>query len=99
MTEKGCETMKKHEMTAIVEAMEEELIALRRRLHACPELDFALEGTVRIVEERLSALRIPWRRVAGTGVAGLMKGKPGAGAVLLRADMDALPLREEADVQ
>ena len=89
--------MKKHERIALAEAMEEDLIALRRRLHACPELDFALEGTVAIVEERLAALGIPWRRVAGTGVAALMKGKPGAGAVLLRADMDALPLREEAD--
>lgn len=89
--------MEKHEMIVLAEAMEEHLIALRRRLHACPELDFALEGTVAIVEERLAALGIPWRRVAGAGVAALMKGKPGAGAVLLRADMDALPLREETD--
>ncbi len=89
--------MEKHEMTALAEAMEEELIRLRRRLHACPELDFVLDGTVAVVEERLAALGIPWRRVAGTGVAALMKGKPGAGSVLLRADMDALSLREEVE--
>jgi amidohydrolase len=76
--------------------MESELIALRRRLHACPELDFNVEETVSIVEERLSALGIPNRRVAGTGLAALLKGKGSEGAVLLRADMDALPLSEES---
>jgi len=90
--------MQKNRMRVLAEAMEEEMIALRRRLHACAELDFDLDRTVGIVEERLAELDIENRRVAGTGVAARLRGRFGNASVLLRADMDALPLREEADV-
>jgi len=69
----------------------EGLVALRRRLNACPELGFDLDETAAIVEERLAALGIASRRVAGTGISALLPGA-GRGAVLLRADMDALPI-------
>lgn len=67
------------------------LVALRRMLHACPEVGFDLVKTAAIVEERLAELGIPSRRVTGTGVTALLPGA-GDGAVLLRADMDALPM-------
>lgn len=80
------------------QAFIERIIEVRRRLHACPELDFDLKETVSVVGESLTALGIPWRFVAGTGIAALLEGgKPGR-TVLLRADMDALPLHEEVDV-
>lgn len=81
---------------AILAARDPELVALRRRLHACPELGFAEVETARIVAETLSRLGCQVQTgVAGTGVVGLIEGLPGGATVALRSDMDALPLQEE----
>ena len=89
--------MTKHHL-ALEEFSQRKLAGLRRKLHACPELDFDLEKTVEIVGETLTSLEIPWKFVAKSGIAAVIHGgKPGR-TVLLRADMDALPLAEEADV-
>ncbi|MDK2959573.1 MAG: hypothetical protein PWP47_1617 [Synergistaceae bacterium] len=75
----------------------DELVALRRKLHACPELDFDLKETAGIVGGELDSLGIPWRFVAGSGIAALLEGTGPGRTVLLRADMDALPVEEEGD--
>lgn len=81
-----------------VENLEQELIELRRDFHQHPELGFAEERTGQIVADYLKACGIPVKRLAKTGVVGLIRGtKPGK-TVLLRADMDALPIQEENDV-
>lgn len=82
------------------ESMREELVALRRDLHAHPELGFAEFRTARIVAERLNALGYEVMTGVGkTGVVGLLPGgQPGERTVLLRFDMDALPIQEENDV-
>jgi len=73
------------------------LVATRRDLHAHPELGFQETRTSRLVAERLEALGYGVRpNVARTGVVGL-KGNGGR-CVLLRADMDALPIEEANDV-
>src|SRR5579884_3312652 len=71
----------------------------RRELHAHPELGFQEHRTARFVAERLRGLGIPVKTgIAETGVVGTLRGgKPGK-TVLLRADMDALPIDEENDV-
>ena len=78
------------------------VVADRRDFHEHPELAFEEERTAGIVAERLRALGVEDVRtgIAGTGVTGLVRGtKPGSGrTVLLRADMDALPILEENDV-
>ena len=77
----------------------EELAAVRRDLHAHPELAFEEVRTSGIVAERLRALGLEVRAGVGkTGViATLRGGKPGK-TVMLRADMDALPIQEENEV-
>jgi amidohydrolase len=79
------------------------VIADRRDLHVHPELAFQEERTAGIVAERLRALGVEDVRtgIAQTGVTGLIRGtKPGEGrTVLLRADMDALPILEENEVE
>ena len=82
-----------------VQALTSEMIALRRDFHRHPELGFQELRTAGIVAERLTALGYTVRTgVAKTGVTGLLRGgKPGK-TVLLRADMDALPIHEETDV-
>jgi len=86
----------------LVEAQElaEDLVAIRRDLHMHPELGFQEVRTARIVAERLGALGYEVVTGVGkTGVVGLLGGgQPGERTVLLRFDMDALPIEEENDV-
>jgi len=67
----------------------------RRFLHANPELSFSEYETSAYIKFRLDEIGIPWKAMAGTGVVGLIEGdKPSDRVVALRADMDALPIRE-----
>jgi len=80
------------------------VIADRRHLHEHPELGFQEVETAKFVAERLAALGVEDIRtgINKTGVTGLIHGtKPGSGpakVMLLRADMDALPIYEENEV-
>jgi amidohydrolase len=72
-----------------------ELQALRRDLHAHPELAFHESRTSDRVAEQLAGWGIEVHRgLARTGVVGVIKGQPGGGAIGLRADMDCLPVEE-----
>jgi amidohydrolase len=76
------------------------VVADRRYLHEHPELSFQEYETAKFVAERLTALGLDEVQtgVAQTGVVGILHGaKPGK-VVLLRADMDALPIDEANDV-
>lgn len=90
--------------TRFREAVDEILpgvIADRRHLHENPELGFEEVKTSKFVTERLQSLGVEDIKtgIAKTGVTGLIRGGKGPGkTVLLRADMDALPILEENDV-
>jgi amidohydrolase len=75
------------------------MIETRRDLHRHPELGFQERRTAEIVARRLTELGYTVRAGLGTtGVMGVLRsGKPGK-TILLRADIDALPIQEEADV-
>jgi amidohydrolase len=82
-----------------VQSLAADAIALRRELHMHPELGFHEFNTSRIVAERLRALGLEVQTgIAGTGVIGLLRGARPGRCVLLRADMDALPIKEQNDV-
>ncbi len=71
------------------------LQALRRDLHAHPELCFKEQRTSDVIAATLSGWGIPIHRgLGGTGVVGIVKNGSSARAVGLRADMDALPITE-----
>jgi amidohydrolase len=75
---------------------EQDVIALRRDFHAHPELGFEEVRTAGIVAARLSALGLEVREgVAQTGVIAILRGALPGPCVLVRADMDALPVLEE----
>lgn len=74
------------------------LVAARRDLHRHPELGFEETRTAGVVAAALRDLDIPAQTgVAKTGVLGLIEGRLPGPTVLLRADMDALPLTEVAE--
>lgn len=79
-----------------IRSLYDEAVALRRDFHQHPELGLQEHRTSKIVEDYLKDLGIPTKRCFGTGVVGLIEGaKPGK-TLLLRADMDALPIQEDS---
>jgi amidohydrolase len=78
----------------------EHLITHRRELHAAPELSHHETETAHYIAERLEALA-PDRLqtgVGGTGVVADFKGQRPGRSVLVRADMDGLPIEEASDL-
>src|SRR5689334_17777202 len=81
---------------AQAEALRDELIARRRDLHMHPELGFEEVRTAGIVAEELRQLGLEVQTGVGkTGVVGILEGAHDGPTVLVRADMDALPILEE----
>ncbi len=76
-----------------------EVVAMRRYLHMNPELAFEENNTADFICRKLDEYGIPYKRnVAKTGVVGLIEGKRKNKVIALRADMDALPIKEANDV-
>jgi amidohydrolase len=78
-------------------AMQEEVSGWRRHLHSHPEILFDVHETAKFVAEKLTAFGCDEvvTGIGRTGVVGLIKGRLGDGPVIgLRADMDALPIKE-----
>ncbi len=86
--------------------MESELeitpVEFRRHLHAHPELSFREHDTAAFIETQLDRLGIEHRRIAQTGVLATIRGtktpENDKRAVVLRADIDALPITEQNDI-
>lgn len=88
-------------LTAAAEALAPDLVALRRAIHAEPELGLHTPATRDKVRAALAGLPLDWREGPGsTGLVATLRGGAGPGQagharVLLRGDMDALPMPEE----
>lgn len=79
------------------QAMGETLVADRRYLHGIPEVGHELPQTTAYVKKRLAEMGYDPKDVGNSGIVALVGGKKGGDRVmLLRADMDALPLKEES---
>ncbi len=77
--------------------MNAQLVEWRRRLHAHPELGFETAGTAAFIEERLKEMGVTEIRtgIAKNGVAAVIRGGLPGKVLGMRADIDALPVREE----
>ncbi len=79
--------------------LQTEVTEWRHYLHTHPELDYRLHNTARFVIEKLASFRINHIEtgIAETGVVAVIQGEGGEGPTIgLRADMDALPIKEES---
>lgn len=77
-----------------------EFIKIRRHLHAHPELSYKEFETSKFVQGKLSSWGISFTIMATTGVTALIEGRnPRSRIIALRADMDALPITEENEVE
>ena len=84
---------------AEAQAMQDQLVAWRRDLHMHPELGFKEARTSGLVAAHLGGLGYQVHTgIAQTGVIGVLAGEGRGPAVMLRFDMDALPIQEESDV-
>src|SRR6188474_3377693 len=87
------------EIDKLSAAVEADLLAWRRHLHQNPELSNREVETAKFVVEKLKSFGLePQTGIARTGVVALLKGGRPGPVVALRADMDALPVREEVNL-
>ena len=92
--------MLKDKIKNLAQAYHADVIKMRRYLHENPELSYEEVETGKFVADKLKEFGIPFvHGVADNGVVGLIEGRnPHKKVVALRADMDALPIKEANDV-
>ena len=94
--EPSVEVMSDMDFKQEAEQLSDYLVQTRRDFHRYPELGFKETRTAGIVAETLTGLGLEVQRGIGqTGVVGLLEGDRPGPVVLVRFDMDALPVTEE----
>ena len=89
----------KENIQALAKQYRNEFIAIRHQIHAHPELSYEEYETSKFVQSKLASYGIEFEVKAKTGVIGIIRGKnPDSRVIALRADMDALPINEENEV-
>lgn len=78
----------------LVKSHAQEIVGLRREFHRIPELGFAEFKTQRTLMRYLTNLNLHPESIGGTGVVATLHGEKPGKVVMLRADMDALPVTE-----
>lgn len=93
--------MKTQERNGVIDALalgkqaEPYVIELRRDFHRHPELSLQEHRTIGVVTSELEKMGIPYEIVPNGGVIGIIEGAQPGKSLILRADLDALPMKEE----
>jgi amidohydrolase len=89
----------KQRIRELAKKYHQEFIGIRHHLHANPELSYQEFETSKFIQQQLASFGIPFEIKASTGVVGLIKAKnPASRVIALRADIDALPIKEANEV-
>ncbi len=89
-----------HKIKELSDTYFEEILEIRRYIHANPELSFQEHKTASFIEKKLAEFGIAnTQRIAETGVTFCLNGKGDGKTIALRADIDALPINEANDVE
>ncbi|MFD1907045.1 M20 family metallopeptidase [Paenibacillus rhizoplanae] len=78
--------------------LQDKLVMYRHHLHAIPELDLSLPRTTAYVKEVLESMGLKPAPVGESGLTVTIGGQHDGKVVLLRADMDGLPIQEETEL-
>lgn len=90
----------KNYLDDIIKEKLDKVMEIRRELHQIPELGFEEFKTNEVIKRELDKAGIKYKTgIAKTGIVALIEGKEKGKTVLLRADMDALPLEEESNYE
>lgn len=92
--------MLKDKIQQLAKNYHSDVISMRRYLHENPELSYEEVETGKYVAQKLAEYNIPYTHgIADNGVVGIIEGRnPEKRVIALRADMDALPIKEANDV-
>ena len=86
-----------HELT---QEIEEQITSIRRHVHENPELSFQEKNTTEFIYNTLKDTSIQTQRFpSGTGLVGVLEGKGDGPTLGIRADIDALPIKEETNLE
>ncbi|WP_099239473.1 M20 metallopeptidase family protein [Synechococcus sp. BDU 130192] len=89
----------KHRIRPTIQALQSEIVQWRRQIHQKPELAFRENLTAEFIAHKLTAWGIPHQTgIAETGIVALIEGHQKGKVLGIRADMDALPIQEENEV-
>ena len=92
--------MLKEKIKDLAKIYSDEFIEIRHHLHKHPELSYKEFETSKFVQGKLNEWGIDFEVMATTGVIGILKGKnPDKKVIALRADMDALPITEQNQIE
>lgn len=86
-------------MKKIIESanlLQNELVAIRRKIHACPEVGASLPETKRFVMKKLREFGYEPKEICESGIVATISGNQHGKTIMLRADMDALSIKEES---
>ncbi len=90
----------KNQPNLISPAIAKKVVELRRQIHMYPELGYQEKKTQKLILDELKKIGIKGKKIGGTGVTAMIpggKGKTDGRVLMLRADMDALPVTEEVE--
>lgn len=79
----------------LAEKYQEYMIQMRRKFHENPELSGEEFKTKEILIKEFESMGVPYKELSGTGLIAIIEGKKSGKHMILRADMDALPILEE----
>ncbi len=89
---------KNGDFLSMANQLQEKMVMYRRHLHSIPELDLSLPGTTAYVKEVLESIGLTPTPVGESGLMVTIGGQRPGKVILIRADMDGLPIKEEADI-
>jgi len=81
-----------------IHSLQKEIISLRRDFHQYPELGWKEFRTSEKIVNYLKGIDVEIERIAYPGVVAILRGKKPGATLLMRSDMDALPIQEENDI-
>ncbi len=100
LVSKALTNMTPKQISKEVQRIQSRILAHRSYLHRYPELSFQEHNTMLFVADTLKKMGIKYEKgVGGTGVVGYIEAPKGSRWIGLRADLDALPIHEENDVE